>query len=113
MHVITSAPQIARFSPIDQLCFVAPTKEMPPVPMPPVKSLRVGAQQPFHPSSQIWLRRLQNQMKMIAHQTVGIHLPPALLAGNTQGLEKALSIQIIPKNLLPAGRPGSSDDKSP
>ncbi len=111
MHVITSAPQIARFSPIDQLCFVAAAKEMPPVPMPPVKSLRVGAQQPFHPSSQIWLRRLQNQMKMIAHQTVGIHLPPALLAGNTQGLEKALSIQIIPKNLLPAGRPGSSDDK--
>jgi hypothetical protein len=30
----------------------------------------------------------------------GVHLPPGLLARGTQGLEKDLSIQIIPKNLL-------------
>jgi hypothetical protein len=39
-------------------------------------------------------------MKMIAHQTVGMHLPAALLAGGAQGREKALSIQMVPKNLF-------------
>jgi hypothetical protein len=39
-------------------------------------------------------------MKMIAHQTVGVRLPAALLAGGAQGGEKALSIQIVPKNLF-------------
>jgi hypothetical protein len=39
-------------------------------------------------------------MKMIVHQTVGVHLPASLLAGSTQGHKKALSIQIVPKNLL-------------
>jgi hypothetical protein len=39
-------------------------------------------------------------MKMIAHQTVGVHLPPGLSARGTQRLKKDLSIQIISKNLL-------------
>jgi hypothetical protein len=39
-------------------------------------------------------------MKMIAHQTVGVHLPAGLLAGCPQGPEKISSIQIIAKNLL-------------
>jgi hypothetical protein len=39
-------------------------------------------------------------MKMVAHQTVGVHLPAAPWAGGSQGGEKALSIQVVPKNLF-------------
>jgi hypothetical protein len=78
MHVITSGAQITRLSPVNQLRFIAATEEVPPVPMPAIKSLRVGAQQPFHPCSQIRLRRLQDKMKVIAHQAVGMHLPSGL-----------------------------------
>jgi hypothetical protein len=78
-----SAPQIARLSTVNQLRFVAAAEEMSPVPMPPVKSLRVRAQQPFHPCGQIRLRRLKEQMKMIAHQAIGTHLPSGLLTSLT------------------------------
>jgi hypothetical protein len=84
---------------------------MPAQFVPAVKTHRVCAQQPFHPLNQICSRRLHHQMKMIAHQTVGVHLPAALLAGGAQGREKALSIQMVPKNLFTPIRPGSSDDR--
>jgi hypothetical protein len=67
----------------------------------------------FHPLDQICPRCLDHQMEMIAHQTVGMHLPAGLLAGSTQGLEKALSIQIIPKNLLPPIAPAHQMINSP
>src|SRR5215469_15803205 len=46
VHVITRRAQIARRAPIDQLRLVTSAKEMTPVPMPPIESLRVGAQKP-------------------------------------------------------------------
>jgi hypothetical protein len=52
----------------------------------PVKPHRVCAEQPFHPFDQIRPRRLYHQVKMIAHQTVGVDLPPSLLAGCAQRL---------------------------
>jgi len=43
------------------------------------QSLCVGAQQPISfPRSQIQLRRLQDKMKMIAHQAIGMYLPSGL-----------------------------------
>jgi hypothetical protein len=63
------------------------------------------------PFNQICSRSLYHQMKMIPHQTVGMHLPAGLLTRRTQGLEKTFSIQIVPKNLLTPIAPGSSNDK--
>src|SRR5262245_18041746 len=67
-----------------------------------VKTHRVCAQQPFHPLHKICPWRLYDQMKMIAHQTIGVYLPPGLLTGSTQHLEETLTIHVIPKNLLPS-----------
>ena len=78
MHVITSGAQITRLSPVNHLRFIAATKDVSPVPTPAIKSLRVGAQQPFHSKSQIWLRRFQDKMKMIAYQAISMHLPSGL-----------------------------------
>jgi hypothetical protein len=65
-----------------------------------IESLGVGAQQPFHPFNQIRSRGLNDQMKMIAHQTIGVHLPSGLRTRRAEELEKTLSILSIPKNLL-------------
>jgi len=40
-----------------------------------IESLRIDLQQPFHPENKVGLRCLNDQMKMIAHQAVGMHLP--------------------------------------
>src|SRR5882757_3813826 len=81
MHIITSAPQIAGLSPVNQLRLVAAAEEVAPVPVPPVKSLCVGAQQPFHSCCKVELRRLDHQMKMLAHQAISMHLPSSLRTG--------------------------------
>jgi hypothetical protein len=81
------------------------TEEMSPVPMPPIKSLRVGTQRPFHPYCQIGLQRLYDQMKMIAHQAIRMHLPSGLLTSLSQGLHKLNPIRIIIKDCLAASAP--------
>jgi hypothetical protein len=69
--------------------------------MPPVKALRVGAQQPFPSRCQIRLWRLQKQMKMIAHQAMGMHLPACLLTSLSQGSQKVHSVCVIVENCFP------------
>src|SRR6266496_6398684 len=71
---------------------------MPPMLVPPIKALRVSAQKPFHAFSQIGLRRFHDQMKMISHQTISVHLPASLGARLPKGKEKLLSILIIEEN---------------
>jgi hypothetical protein len=61
----------------------------------PVEATRVSAQQPFDPSDQIWLRRLDHQMKMIRHEDIGVNLPARLGANLAQCLNEALAIRII------------------
>src|SRR5580765_8252374 len=41
-------------------------------------------------------------MKMIAHETIGVHLPISLLAGFTECFQKALAIEVIQENVLTA-----------
>ena len=40
---------------------------------------RVGAQQPMHPFDQIRVWGFQHHMKVVTHQTMGMHLPIGLL----------------------------------
>ena len=64
----------------------------------PVEATRISAQQPFHPSNQIWLRRLDHPMKMIRHEDIGVNLPARLGANLAQRLNEALAIRIIHEN---------------
>ena len=41
-----------------------------------------------------------HQVKMVAHQAIGMHLEAGLLAGLRQGLEKILPVHVIQKNVL-------------
>jgi hypothetical protein len=37
---------------------------------------------------------------MIAHQTIGVHLPPSLRACLAEHFQETLSVEIVPKNRL-------------
>lgn len=70
--------------------------------MPPVKSRRVGARQPFHAGDQIGLRRFDHEMKMVRHQAPCVNLPAGFFAGLAESLNKTAPIQVIQKDWFPA-----------
>ena len=67
-----------------------------------IEAGRVGAEQPLHAGDEIGLRRFHDQMKMIAHQTVGVNLPPCLAAGLGQGNQEQPKVPRTAKDLLTA-----------
>ena len=60
----------------------------------------VGAEQPLHAWDKVGLRRLGDEVKMIAHETPGMKLPAGLGAGFAQGGEEGAAVRIIAKNRL-------------
>jgi hypothetical protein len=86
---------------------------MPTEFVPAIKTHRVGTQQPFDSLNQIGARGLYDQMKMIAHQTIGMHLPAGLLTRPHPRLGENFSDPDYPEKSPHADRSGSADDKSP
>jgi hypothetical protein len=62
--------------------------------MPGVESQGIGAQQPAHARHQIPVGGLNDQVKMIAHQTIRVNLKTGLRARLGQGLDKILPVHI-------------------
>src|ERR1043166_1887117 len=75
MHVIAHRSQIPSATAIHNQRLVSAGKEMAAELMPDIKALGVNAQEPLHAGDQIGLRSFEHQMKMIAHQTIGVNLP--------------------------------------
>src|SRR5437660_8172326 len=73
--------------------------------MPPIKPHRVGAQQPFHSSDKVRLRRFHDQMEMVVHQTPRVDLPARLLACLFECSQESFSISIILENGFSAVAP--------
>jgi hypothetical protein len=48
------------------------------------------------------LRRLDHQVEVVGHQTVGVDLKTGFLTRLRQGLEKILAVGLVPKDRLPA-----------
>jgi hypothetical protein len=61
-----------------------------------IQSYRVSAQQPMHALDQVGIRGFDDQVKMVAHQTIGMHPPIGLLARFGQGLEEILPVHVVP-----------------
>ena len=78
MHKIAHCFQIARAAPIHDQRLVTSAEQMPEPFVPPVKPRRIRTQKPLHARHQVRPRRFHDQMKMIAHQTIGMHLPTGL-----------------------------------
>jgi hypothetical protein len=71
---------------------------MPELAVPAVEAAGVGAQQPLHPDHQVGLRCLYHQMKVIAHQAIGVHLPASLFGSLAEGGQKLPAVLIVRKN---------------
>ena len=87
-------------APIDHQRFVASGEKMTAYPMAPVEPHRITSEQPFHPGNEIYSRSFDDQMKMIAHQAIGMHLPAGLRAGLAEYLEETVSVGVVAKDWL-------------
>ena len=70
--------------------------------MAPIEPAGVCPQKPLHAGDQVGVGRLDHQVKMIGHQTIGMHLPGGLTTGFGQGLEEALSIFVVAEDGIAA-----------
>ena len=81
---------------------VTPGEKMPALSMPDIEAFGVNPQQPLHADHQVGLRSFDHQVEVIAHQAKGMHLPLRLLTRLLQSGQKALAVQIVLENILPA-----------
>ncbi len=73
---------------------------MPAEPVATVEARRIGGLEPLHACHQVWLRGLQQQMVMVAHQNISMHPPAGAPAGFRQCGEKPLPIIVVAKDRL-------------
>jgi hypothetical protein len=59
----------------------------------------VGAQQPLHAGHQVGLRCLDDQVKMVGHEAIGMHLPAGFVASFGQCFEKPMAVIIVRKDV--------------
>ena len=78
---------------------------MAPVLMSSIKSQSVGPEEPLHSLNEICPRRFHNEMKMVRHQTISVHLPASLFTSPSKGAQKIDSVAIIAENRFPVISP--------
>ena len=100
MHVITDCPQIAVAAAVHDECLVTSAEQVAKEFMAAIKPRSVGAQEPFHPRDKIGIGRLDDEMKMIFHETIRMNLPISFLADLGKCDEEAFVIQVIAENRL-------------
>ena len=65
-----------------------------------VEATGVGLQKPFHSVSEVSLRGLANQVKMIAHEAVRMDLPTGFFAYFSKRFQEAFAVEVIQKDGL-------------
>jgi len=65
-----------------------------------IESAGVGAQKPFHAGHQIGLWRLNDQMKVVGHQIIGVDLPTGFSASLPKRVHKAFSVLVVGEYFL-------------
>ena len=104
MHIIAHCPQVPVAAPIHHQCLVAAAKDMAKEFVPVIEPEGVCAQKPAHPCHQIGIGRFHHQVKMVPHQTVGMHLITGLQTRFSKRLEKVLAIHVTQKDVAFAVR---------
>lgn len=100
MHIITDRAQINRIALIDQERLIAAGKNMAAQAMPAIEAHGVAPEQPFHSRYQVGARRFHDEVEMITHQTVGVHLPRRALTSASEQDKEILPIGVIPKDVF-------------
>lgn len=71
-------------------------------PVSSIKTHRISSEQPFHTRDKVRPRSLDDEMKMIAHQAIGMHLPASLRASLAERFQEGFSVDLVAKNCLPS-----------
>jgi hypothetical protein len=88
MHEVANLPEIISFATIYKKCLVATAKHMSAESVPAIELLRITPQQPLHSPAQITSRCFHHEMKMVAHQAVGMNLPAGSPTRPSEEIEK-------------------------
>jgi hypothetical protein len=100
MRIIARRPQIPLPAALDHQRLVAAAEQMRAKLVPMVKPIGVRAQKPPHPSHQVARRRLDDQMKVVLHQTIGMDREARLPARLGQGLDEIVAISLVQEDRL-------------
>jgi hypothetical protein len=98
MHIIAHRLQIPVAAALHRQRLVPSAEQMPEEFVSPIEPRRVSAQEPLHSGDQIGFRRLDHQVKVIVHQTPGMHLPVGFNAALAQGLHEASPVCVVLEN---------------
>src|SRR5438128_4642695 len=95
---MTHRPQIPVAASIDDQRFVTSAEQMSDQLVLTIEPPRVGPQEPFHSGYKIGLGGFDHQVKMVTHQTPGMHLPIRTQALLPKGFQKQQPICVVPEN---------------
>jgi hypothetical protein len=95
MHIIAHRLEIAVAAGLHYQSLVSSAKEVPELFVPPIVAAGVSSQEPFHSHHQVSPRRFYDEMEVIAHQAIGVHLPLGLFARFGEGLQKSVAVLFI------------------
>jgi hypothetical protein len=101
VDVITDCLQVTVAAPIHGQGFVATGEEMAAGFVADVKAPGVNAQQPFHAGDEVGLRRLKNEMKMIAHEAPGMDLPAGFGARLPESGQEKFAVVVVANDIEP------------
>ncbi len=87
MHIITGGAQVTCPVALDDDGLVTPAKDMAKELLEVIEPNRVAAQKPAHAGDNIRVGRLSHQVKMVAHQAIGMHLETGLLDPRSEGFD--------------------------
>src|ERR1043166_166478 len=92
MHIIADRFEVAIAASIDDLGFITAAEQMAEELMAPIEAAGINSQQPCHARHQVGLGRLDDQMKMIAHQAPGVDAPTGSGTSLIQALQEKLAV---------------------
>ena len=102
MHIVADGAQVAVAAVVHDEGFVTSAEQVAEKFVPPIKPRGVSAQEPSYARDEIAVGRLDDQMKMIGHETIRLHLPVGFGASLGERGEKAFVIGVIVEDWLAA-----------
>jgi hypothetical protein len=101
-RIVAEVFEITIAAAIDDEGLVAAAEEVAEEFVAAVEAARVGGKEPFHAVDEIGLGCLEDEMKMIVHEAIGMNLPGGLGASFAQGFEKEETVFFIVEDGLAA-----------
>ena len=95
MDIIANSLEVTIAAALDQRGFVSAGEDMSGEFVAAVEAVCIGAQEPAHAIDQIGFGRFNDEVKMVAHEAIGMHLPAGLQAGFSECLEEILAVNIV------------------